>query len=263
VKRATHDTDVISTEKGEPIGFNLGWDHCAEHEWGIKDIKRGLGIAPASNLEPKDFGLRARTITNYPEQNILFSVDRKRKYTYLVYKDYMWDRPKYQDILCWAGVHKFDTGLVTAWSDRGFGIFVPKENKEGVALLKKLHQAFKEKDVAVFFGGNNNPFANAGLIICIASKLSEEVKEAMYEADKDRYELLEAVSSTGIEKRLKAAGKKYFALSPRWKDKEKTELQFWLNPMEQRHNNYGWFTVSELDQWIRETGPIPRKQKNP
>jgi hypothetical protein len=32
------------TNADQPIGFNLGSDYVAEHEWGIKDLCRIFGI---------------------------------------------------------------------------------------------------------------------------------------------------------------------------------------------------------------------------
>ncbi|MFA6407274.1 MAG: hypothetical protein WCV80_01030, partial [Candidatus Paceibacterota bacterium] len=63
------------------------------------------------------------------------------------------------------------------------------------------------------------------------------------------------------EDELKKAGIGYFALSPRWKDETKKEIVFWLNPREQRENNYGWFSAADLKLWIKGKGPIPKKPK--
>src|SRR5690606_28298750 len=68
--------------------------------------------------------------------------------------------------------------------------------------------------------------------------------------------LREAAAKLTIAAELKAAGKRYFALSPRWKDDQESEVVFWLNPMEQQDYNSGSFTVDELRQWIRNEGRI-------
>lgn len=31
---------------------------------------------------------------------------------------------------------------------------------------------------------------------------------------------------------------------------------FWLNPMNQKKYNHGWFTIEELQQWAKDNGPI-------
>jgi len=33
---------------------------------------------------------------------------------------------------------------------------------------------------------------------------------------------------------------------------------FWLNPVDGRRNNHGYFTVEELAQWTQGTGPVPK-----
>jgi hypothetical protein len=66
-----------------------------------------------------------------------------------------------------------------------------------------------------------------------------------------------------LEKKLREAGKKWFALSPRWAtEKHNTEhsVVFWLNPMEQRTNNSGLYTVEELLLWAENKGPIVRSK---
>ena len=78
-----------------------------------------------------------------------------------------------------------------------------------------------------------------------------------------------SAAATGIEEVLKKAGKRYYALSPRWaasiKGTKNGEVEtkygvvFWLNPCDQYKNNYGHFTVEELQQWAKGEGPIPKK----
>ena len=59
---------------------------------------------------------------------------------------------------------------------------------------------------------------------------------------------------------MEKAGKKYFALSPRWKDDNKKEVIFWLNPYHQDIDNFGWFTVEDLKDWAKGKGKIPMKK---
>lgn len=65
-----------------------------------------------------------------------------------------------------------------------------------------------------------------------------------------------------IENRLKEAGKRYFALSPRfhggnWEKRTVFDIIFWLNPMDQRNNRSGWVTVEDILAWADGKGPIP------
>lgn len=94
-------------------------------------------------------------------------------------------------------------------------------------------------------------------MIAIASRLSQAVTDDWLQADLEDKNLKEEVLATGIEEKLHLAGKRYFALSPR---REKDGgIIFWLNPMEQDKNNYGWFKLAQLEQWIKNKGPIPKK----
>ncbi|WP_156883591.1 hypothetical protein [Salipiger mucosus] len=78
--------------------------------------------------------------------------------------------------------------------------------------------------------------------------------------------LLKAARKTGIEKKVRAAGLDFFALSPRWaKDcstsKTKHDVAFWLNPREQNIHNYGIFTVEDLEAWTKGKGRVMAKAK--
>ena len=55
----------------------------------------------------------------------------------------------------------------------------------------------------------------------------------------------------------------YMALSPKKMSKhtEKKSAHpywYWLNPHNQQHVNFGWYTVEEIEQWLDEKGPIPK-----
>ena len=68
--RKGYDQQVWVGENNQFIGFGLGADFCAEHEWGIRGLKRCFGIAgtepPAGKL-----GLTARMISTLPEADPL------------------------------------------------------------------------------------------------------------------------------------------------------------------------------------------------
>ena len=117
-------------------------------------------------------------------------------------------------------------------------------------------------------------FENAGLQIVIASQIPADGEEMLRSTQVDVFNLKKSAAATGISDRLKEAECRYYALSPKWKkdfnvvvrDDEDERLKtahdivFWLNPMEQQQNNSGWYTVEQLDEWIKGTGPIPRKR---
>ena len=141
-----------------------------------------------------------------------------------------------------------------SWCDHGFAILVNYQNKERIELIR---DSILNRDAIIMLHGGG-PFRNAGLCILIKSLVPEDFSIDMYEADNAYYKLRRAAEEIGIAKRLKEAGKNYFALSPKWKDDTQTEVIFWLNPMEQDKNNYGWFTVKDLEDWIKGVGKIPK-----
>jgi hypothetical protein len=114
------------------------------------------------------------------------------------------------------------------------------------------------------------------LVLAVTSKVPEELNKGMVEGDLDFIKLEEAVKRTGIVEKLKKAGNKarnkstspytqtfgYYALSPKWEQKDsnsKHPVVFFLNPMDQSNNNHGWFTVEDLELWIKGKGPIPKE----
>lgn len=280
MRRSYNDIGWIENN-GEAIGLALGFDFCAEHEWGVKDIKMGFGI-PSSEFPngPSD-----RKVTIVP-QNLLFqeyTETHNNKTFYraaLIYSslfEYKDTRAKFMDHKTTAKtldlfgelkLYKFpnDPGydgsnerndFATAWSGRDFGIIV--QGKNNITNLKNLFEAFKRKDICL--GGQtmgNSFLKRGGLTFMIFSKLPADVVAATFAADASYKKLHLAARKTGILERLKKAGRSYYACSPRWKDKSEKEIIFWLNPMEQQKNNYGWFTVEDLDDWIRGEGKIPK-----
>ncbi len=254
MRRAFNDFDFIEQDN-KVIGINLGYDHCSEHEWGIDGIMRKLGIP--GNSEPENFGIKARMVTEFPEDLFHFLKDKtkaclvfERCYSNPARKPKMTD---FSDIQIWKG-----NEMATAWDEDTFGVMVTDKY---ISDLGRLYQAFKDKDVAVWLGHSGNPFANAGLIFCIASAIPEDIKQKMLDGDLDRYNLLRAAETTGIKEKVQKAGKEFFALSPKWKDDEKKEVVFWLNPRHQEQNNFGWFSVQELEDWCIDKGPIPKTKE--
>ena len=292
MRRGTSDKAVITSEivetagggksGGQVIGINLGWDFCAEHEQGLKGLKYSFGI-PERAMRRRDVrrlvqenlvGANARTVTKVPRELQLLELG---DYAYLIFADLHWMKKEdltekfLNDILEAYG----DEELATAWSEGvdGSGQFGVRMKNDafnlGTMVLGQIYEAFKRRDVMIFSmgTGSNNPFARPGLVIAIRSRVPEEWLTKMKESDEDYLNLTEAAEKTGIEAKLKAAGKRYFALSPRWASsikstsdgevKSQHSVIFWLNPHE-RENNFGWYTVEQLMDWIDGKGPIPK-----
>jgi hypothetical protein len=275
--RRANDIKVL-TEGTEFIGIGLGADFCAEHEWGIKELISAFDIRDS---DIATYGVEKRRINKVPE-NLKFAIEKDK--AALVFRKF-WFRcptnPTVKDLE--NGELQMHGDINTAWSDGEFGILVKGE--ENLKWLKELHEAFQRKDVAFWIGGSG-PFRNGGLTFGIISKLPEEAKLAIYTADFGFHKLDEADKATGIREKLIAANKKelenktastpwdctcgFTGLRAAWTSsmlhslgerKTTHEVIYWVNPHDNRKNNYGWFTVEELEQWTEGKGPIPKTAK--
>jgi hypothetical protein len=268
-------SDIIEAEDGRKSGgrviaINLGSDFCAEHEWGIGGIKGSFGIS--DKPERRDHGgdlvgADVCTVTKVPDE-LKFFKDLDG-YAYLLFTDsfhYTEEEDltaaNFNDMLEVRG----DEELSTAWSNGSFGIRMKNDALGiGTTVLGQIYDAFTRCDVMIFLGGGQG-IGNSGLILAIRSRVPEDSLDKMREAHESHLNLIEAVEKTSVEEKLRAAGKEFYALSPRWvsgfqlDDGVTTEhpVLFWLNPMEQDQNNYGWYTIEQLLEWIEDEGPIPK-----
>lgn len=245
--RTGYNNEFLLSETGEFLGVNLGADHVAEHEWGIKATQRAFGMNSGA------MGVDRYTITKMPNLLKLFS---SKNFAALVMNEYAFTELTFDDVVgqIGAGLPKDSSKIATAWSDGAFGILVCDEDKIGHLAL--LHQAILNLDVCIWLGGGG-PFQNAGLCIAIKSRLSDETKDNWLKAHVAQAKLTEEFNATGIEKFLKDAGKKWYYLGP--KRNQMGEMIIWLNPMEQHKYESGYFTVEQLKQWAKDKGPVVRK----
>lgn len=218
------------------IGVCLGSDFVSEHEWGIDGIKNTFGIVNGVGIERMKIhkGFDKIRFEKWGEFAVIST-------------DSSWEQFKHctDDLTC-------------VWDENDFAI-ISKDEKS----LTELWDAFKIGDICILLGGGGG-FSNRGLLILITSKVPQEIKDVWKNTDEDNIALNNESKKIGIDKKLKKAGKNYYALTPNWaKDfknvKSKWSVLYWLNPMEQQQNNYGWVTVEDLELWIENKGPIPKK----
>lgn len=271
MRRGNQGKAVIRLEDEKTLlGVNLGADFTAEHEWGIEKLRRTYGIN--NELD----GIDGRLISRAPTDRIVRGAVSLGK-----------PKVKWHALVSFSSpYHKehnatFDKELVNrleltpygdgeihgAWDDSSFGLLAKDES-----LVGELSEAIDRLDLCIAILGalKDNPFSRPGLCLLIASRIPKVVAAHWLESDLDRKRLIAASEATGIEDRLQKAGRRYYALSPKWADavlvskrgKSKTEhpVVYWLNPMDQDVNNYGWFTVEELDKWVHGKGPVPKKR---
>lgn len=245
--RRANDSELITDADDKVIGINLGYDFCSEHERGIKDILDALGVSIGEVAE-ENFGIKGRTTTRFDENSFFF--EQNETHTCLTFEPRSGQDPQGWDN---GELGSTPNEITSAWDGCSFGIVMANEYS---GFLSELYEAFKRHDVAVGLSGDDNSFANAGFALIIASNFSTEDEERLREQDESHHKLQKAVEATGIRDKLEVAGKRYHALSPRWVDEGETEISYWLNPEEQRNNNYGWFTLQDLLDWIQNKGPI-------
>jgi hypothetical protein len=293
MRRGRDNGWLTNDESGDFMGVNLGSDQVAEHEWGIKGIKQVLGVPGAdedNDRRKTDYGGvygmdRRRCKSPKPdcvalhEEGDTLNLIVMKPYSLKSFLEYGFDRTHGGQ-----GEWRFWTNdtMVTAWDESSFAIRVKGE--ENFKKLRELHEALMKGECCIWLGGGG-VFQNAGLCIAIHDRIPEKHLKTMREGDMDHEKLNRAAAATGIQKKIEDANEQwrkmqevesgsrfygsdrwgYYALSPRWAHKEerkrtKHPVIFWLNPMDQERNNYGWFTVEQLEQWLQGNGPIPKEK---
>lgn len=253
MRRAFSNIEILREEKsGHFVGISFGYDFVAEHEWGISDLRYKLGMP-----SKKQYDNFSDLIVPPTEKVHLYIYNG---YTILTsYEPYQGNMKEFDRYTSsWN-----DADTLSFWDSGDFLFAVKNENHANI--LYKLQKAFREGKVVLNLSGRSL-LGGAGICLYFLDKVPEQIKKDFNKACNDRKSLEQLVESTGIKTRLREAGKSYFALSPehltdRAARKTKYGVIFWLNPTEQHDNNYGWFTVEELDQWIAGVGPIPVKRK--
>lgn len=256
MRQAYHDIEYITDKNGNIYGINLGYDYCAEHEWGINRLLNNFGV---SNI---GFGIDRRRQGIDPESILVHKFTKnKQKYIALVCfpnKRYIQQSEK----MTKAEITKMvlsciwvpcNGNISTAWDASSFAICTTLENE---SKIRQLEEAIRNKQLVIGLGPSM-PFKNGGLKLMYADLIPAEIAQAVYDADEDYYNLeTAAFEKTKIKDILKKAGKSWYALSPAWANEKKTKVKYFLNPCEQRKYNYGWFTLHDLKLWAKDKGPI-------
>ena len=248
-------------KNGKLVGFNLGADFTSEHEWGIDGIKKAFGI------DNSKIGIDGRSISLIPNTLIYQDIKINKvtywflgllRYPLKYFFNHEDDKLKESDIQNFElSPYGEDFTVATSWDDSSFGILVNDKNK---FIVESLYNSFSNKDVVVGISPSH-AFQNGGLKFLIKSLLEQDVIDSVMIADLDRITLKNTAEKTGIYKILEKADKKYFALSPRWKDDDKQDVIFWLNPYNQQLYNSGWFTVNDLKDWVKDKGKIIKNKR--
>lgn len=283
MRRSDHEYGFVE-DNGQVVGFCLGHSFCAEHEFGAKRIKQLLNIS----VEDHPVGLEGR-MSKAPvdADRLVFgeyqdirterigpgkAVKDKEKAAFLICAT-RWQMDDMRSAMA-EGKSKREViestsaqfylgksskrynperdDIAVSWSgESGFAINVRGE--PNIQKLKEIHAAILNGDICMTELTANSFLRKSGAL-GIYSRIPQEIKESVRVADLERDRILQKVKDSGIEKRLKAAGKGWYALTP--DEQSDGSLRFYLNPTEQHINAYGWFTIEDLDDWIRGKGPV-------
>ncbi len=269
MKRAA-TVQIIPGDDDQVAGFLLTASGCAEQESGINRLLRWAGIKLVSKAE----GIDDRSAVEVPlsldfhvASKVRLAGSRKHHKVAVLQIGPSTISPRSHFL-------EAENRLCGWWDDAGFAI---SAHGEAIAHLETLATAIRVPDLAIWLGGaGGNPFARDGLVIAMPSRVKAEDKARMLAADRERNELIRDAQATGIEQKLterhnamKGSGFRspygFFALAPgrRLHDRiglpnpieTKHDVMFFLNPMDQRNVNFGWFTVEELEEWLEGKGP--------
>lgn len=273
MKTAVQTNCQILTDGDVVYGIFLAADFTAEHENGISGIKSCFGISQdpqtfADQKITRNGGIVSAIRSNRKER--LYkgnkSEERKTESALILANESSKDR-------CFDLTSRFSEDVIIAgafdereFTIRGYG-------PQGIAAVEIIAEGFKEDDIAIWMGGGGvNPFERGGLVIARYSMVPENLVATFDKGLAEARLLKEAGEATGIrelimEKIKGRYGVAFFALNPKWafgdfKNKTAHPVVYWLNPFDQQNNNYGYFTVEELEQWTRGEGPIPKEKSN-
>jgi len=264
--RKSFQNKSLIINEGIFYGVSLGYDFCAEHEWGIKGMRNHFGI------DINKMGLESRTITKgevlFKEDNTLCVLTSDKPYN-------LKDGYTAKDLLCYdlknsmGDLRNSENKIQCAWDEKGFCI--ASANKEHFGFIKQLYEAFSNKNIAITsISSKVNPFEGTSLCVLIADRLPKKVIDDLYRVDKKAKDLIEYEEKIGVAE-LKRTNQsvgfkknKYFmACSPRWIDYEdaknreeqkkawntKYDIQFWINYSDD-DDNYGWYTAEQIIKWL-------------
>lgn len=184
-------------------------------------------------------------------------------------------RAKASDLAAWKAQN---AGIIGAWGDRSF--MVRALGAEARRDLEAVFNAFLGCDIALSTTRALTPFGRGGLAITIVSRIQQADLVRLREQDENQ-DLLDATfKATGLPARFAErrgtdplfgpnAKPAYFGIRPTWTQEfverrksdptarpTEDDLTVWLNPMEQRHHNFGWFSVDDLRRWFDREGPV-------
>lgn len=256
----------------------LSADFCAEHEWGATPIQKAFGIE-APDVRIVRGGAEGFRMKHMPEGGFHFRYvpsEGEATLYFSAYHRYYPQRELAEVVVKEAAKHPFlgpynpktrmpgtiESGLLSCWSENGF--MIRAKGAENIAELKALHAAFQRCDVGIWVGGVG-PFRGGGLVLSILAKLPSSIKEQMAADEKAAASLYAKADATGLIMDIQPYG----SVSPgemmedrlhpqrdqgqpaRLPVTSKYDVMFFFNPTDYRKFNCGWYTVEELQAFLK------------
>jgi len=287
MRRASQDYGLI-IEDDKFIGVALGYDFCAEHEWGVEDLRRRCGIP---YLTRKNMGVKSRTITKAPPLVFKEETYKRKKFALLLTGKEWRTKEENEDFLPndltywikdlvrneeWNLKYPDTRGgkdnIITAWNGSGFGVGVM--GKKEIEYLKDLKVNIEKNNLTIAVANLRvkNPFAGSSLCLLITDRIPQETLDALYLSDKEYLDREEYEKKIGMKKIIEKYGNKngfnglhyFMACSPKWIDyndeksreeqkkkyNTKYDIMYWINYSDD-DNNFGWYTVEEIREWLK------------
>lgn len=265
---------VEYNEDHKLVKIDLVATYATEHELGIDPMKKRFGVGSLQmdytlnnklnlfsclsnplrdelkRLRNLPLGIENRTITKCPDMSVnLEGVKVRLNGKYHKFYGISTHRDSNSEGEYKSYIERGDEikDFVGYWSESNFLIYSTNIN-----LIKELASAFERNDIAFLMSGGDLMHTRS-FSIAIASRLDKEYLDKLTTLDKEILDIHTRVVDSDIYRKLYKADKSFHVLTP---SIISGELKFFLNPNDQVKYNYGWFTVSELEQWINETGVI-------
>lgn len=249
MKQSTENVMFIHN-KSKLVGINLGFDYCAEHEWGIEDLQESLGIIK----DPSVFGLEKRIISDSSSISIA-ELEDHRLVLYSIHS-YNYNLPSIINRYIELSYRSNPKDPIVYWDDSSFLIVASTKSQN--YDLKSIYEGIRSNKVILTLARISD--LGSGLKLLFLDKIPKLERIKLYEKEKEYYQLNYIdLPKTGIVNKLKKSGKRYFSLRPAYPDKDHS-LIFWLNPFDQNLYLSGWFTLKDLEDWANNSGRIIRKK---
>jgi hypothetical protein len=256
MREAHLDTTLPVDADGRACGALLGFDFCAEHEWGIKGIQEQFGIPEKTHA----LGVNRRRVRQVPKS--LLWAKRGIREGILLPDRFTAAYEKDVQSFYWRILHLSKARrLKAAWDENSF--IITSDQKADIRLLREVYDAIRKKDAAVgIFSPHRNPFGGAGLGLVVVSRTDAGTLKHWRDTDQEQRLLQKAKKDSGIGAMLSKAGKKYFALSPRFDNKDGS-IVYWLNPFDDDKARAGWYSLQDLKDWAKGKGRVVQPDPPP